>query len=469
MSERLLVEAVGVSLTWLLSWRLHSAKSRQVLLLASSYIFYAGFGFWFLGVLVASTLVNYAWGSCLRRKPTAGLLWVGVLVNLLLLSSFKYLPGAVETWAPQSFLAAKLTRILLPIGISFWTFEALSYLFDVYRDQDLDPSLLEFSLYMAFGPTVLSGPICRLPDMLPQFRVIRPFEWSDMQCGLQRIWLGVFMMTLARILGDGMLPGQGIDAGFVQAKLSGIDVWLLSIGYGFQIFFDFAGYSHIAIGIGRLFGFRLPENFNDPYLSTTPSEFWTRWHMSLSFWIRDYVFLPLATARREIWWRNLSLVISMMIFGLWHKAKWVFIIWGAYHGVLLVVHRFWRQTQQRFGFEWSGRLATLVSWLITFLVICLGWVFFRASNLSQAVAMVRAVLSPTNYHTLTLTPHIYLLVTATVAGYFLLVTLRRLYGATDELEFSWIPIELRLACYAAMIYLVVFHAAQPQAFIYFQF
>ena len=469
MSEKLLVEGLGISLAWLLSWRLRSARSRQILFLGSSYLFYAGFALWFLGVLVASTLLNYGWGWYLRRRPTAGRLWGGVLLNLLVLGSFKYLPGIAGTWAQTSFLAAKLTQIVLPIGISFWTFEALSYLFDVYRDQELNPSLLEFCLYMAFGPTLLAGPICRLPDLLPQFRAAQPPKWTDARYGLQRIWLGVFMMTLARTLSAGVQPGQGIDAGFAQANLGGIDVWLLAIGYGFQLFFDFAGYSHIAIGVARLFGFRLPENFNLPYLSTTPSEFWTRWHMSLSFWIRDYVFLPLATVRREIWWRNLSLVVSMVIFGLWHKAKLVFIVWGAYQGVLLVLHRLWRQTQRRFGFEWSGRLATPISWAVTFLAICLGWVFFRAPDLKQATAMVSAVLSPASYGALALAPHYYLLVAATLAGYFLLVPLRAWCGPRGESAFSWIPIELRLACYSAMLYVVVFRMAQPQAFVYFQF
>lgn len=469
MSGKFPIEAAGVVLAWLLSWRLRSARSRQALFLISSYLFYAGFALWFLGVLVASTLINYVCAAYLRRRPTTGRLWAGVLLNLLFLGTFKYLPGIAEMWAQQSSLATRLTQIVLPVGISFWTFEGLSYLFDVYRDQELNPTLLEFCLYMAFGPTVLSGPICRLQDLLPQFREVRPFEWSDKQRGLQRIWLGVFMMTLARTLGAGILPGQGVDAGFERAHLGGIDVWLLTIGYGFQLFFDFAGYSHIAIGTARLFGFRLPENFELPYLSTSPSQFWTRWHMSLSFWIRDYVFLPLVMVRRELWWRNLALVISMVIFGLWHKAKLLFIVWGAYQGVLLLLHRAWQQTQRRFGFEWSSRLPTPVSWGVTFLAIMLGWVFFRASDLKHAITMVGAALSPARHQALTLPPNYYLLLLAVLAGYFLVVALRARFGPRDELVFSWLPIELRLACYAGMLYLVMFHTARPQAFIYFQF
>jgi alginate O-acetyltransferase complex protein AlgI len=474
MSKTWLVEAVGISLACLLSWRVSSPRLRQVLLLISSYLFYAGVAHWFVGVLVASTLMNYGWGSLLRRRPTAGLLWGGVLVNLLLLGGFKYVPGISASWAQMSPFAA-LTRIAVPVGISFWTFEALSYLFDVYRDQEIDPSLLEFSLYMAFGPTVLSGPICRMPDMLSQFREARPLEWEDLRYGLQRIWLGIFMMMVARTLGSGLQPGQGVDAGFESTRLGGIDVWLLAIGYGFQLFFDFAGYSHIAIGVARLFGFRLPENFNLPYLSTSPSEFWTRWHMSLSFWIRDYVFLPLATARREVWWRNLSLLISMVIFGLWHKATLVFVIWGAYHGVLLVLHRVWQQTQRRFGFDSTGWFFTPMAWLVTFLAICFGWIFFRAPNSEKAFAMSRAALSPAAYHAPSFALDYYLAVGATLAGYFLVSALRARLGAEDESIFAWIPVELRSGCYAAMLYMLIFlyfvafQTTQPHAFIYFQF
>src|ERR1700730_3699664 len=456
MSEKLWLEALGISIAWALSWQLRSPKSRQILLLGSSYLFYAGFALWFPAVLLGSTFMNYAWGSYLRRRPTVGRLWGGVALNLLLLGIFKYMPGIAGTWAQQSLLAAKLTQIVLPIGVSFWTFQALSYLFDVYRDQDLDPSWLEFCLYMGFGPTLLSGPICRLPDMLPQFRTVRTREWSETRRGLQRIWLGVFLMTLARILGAGLLPGQGLDAGFELTNLGGIDVWLLAVGYGFQLFFDFAGYSHIAIGTALLFGFRLPENFNLPYLSTSPSEFWTRWHMSLSFWIRDYVFLPLATLRRELWWRNLSLLISMVIFGLWHKATLVFVIWGAYHGVLLVLHRLWQPAARRFGFEWSGWFFTAISWLVTFLAVCFGWIFFRAPNSEKAFAMSRAALSPASYHAPSFALDYYLVVGATLGGYFLVSGLRTRLGVKDESIFGWIPLELRSGCYAAMFYVLIF-------------
>jgi alginate O-acetyltransferase complex protein AlgI len=200
---------------------------------------------------------------------------------------------------------------------------------------------------MAFFPVTIAGPVCRLPEMLPQFRSERTTPSSEILEGLRRIAVGAFMMQVAQLLSQGILAGDNIVSGFDRTtRWSGPDVWCLAFGYGLQLFFDFAGYSHMAIGAARALGIGVPENFERPFASTTPSIFWTRWHMSLSFWIRDYVFLPLATMRRAIWWRHFALIIAMTVFGLWHKASPLFLIWGCYHGILLVLHR---QVQQANG------------------------------------------------------------------------------------------------------------------------
>ena len=291
--------------------------------------------------------MNFLFGKWLRREPSASILTAGILLNLALLSVFKYLPAAGVS-LPFSSLQ-RFSHLALPLGISFWTFQAMSYLFDLYREEDLDPSFVELALYMAFFPVTISGPVCRMPEMLPQFRSEELVAWDAIGRGLRRIATGVLMMQLAKMLGQGILAGDGIVSGFDRVKnWSGPDVWCLAFGYGLQLFFDFAGYSHIAIGAAQALGFTIPENFARPFQSTTPSMFWTRWHMSLSFWIRDYVFLPLATVRREVWWRNLALVISMVVFGLWHKASVLFLLWGCYHGVLLVLHRSGAAIQAQF-------------------------------------------------------------------------------------------------------------------------
>lgn len=418
MSARLLSYAIALLVVWFVAMRMRSTRARQWLYLLASYAFYATWGPSFLIVLVFSSLMNFALGEWLKKRASAKRLWVGIVLNLVLLSTFKYLPLVGNLAASGSTLSG-LKHILLPMGISFWTFQALSYLFDIYREEELDPSLLEFCLFMAFWPTVLSGPICRLPSMLPQFRQPWSVGEQDLGIGLRRIATGVLMSVVAGVMGAGLRAGQGVDAGFDQlARLSGPDVWCLIFAYAFQLYFDFCGYSHVVIGAARLFGIQLHENFDRPYLSTTPSIFWTRWHMSLSFWIRDYVFLPLATLRRELWWRNLSLIIAMFIFGIWHRGSLLFMIWGTYHGLLLVTHRQWQELKKRFNFQWEGILATGISWLLTFSAVCLGYIFFRSDNLSQAFRMLRAILNPAAYRHFYLPPGFYLMTFLAVAGYF---------------------------------------------------
>jgi alginate O-acetyltransferase complex protein AlgI len=191
----------------------------------------------------------------------------------------------------------------------------------------------------------------------------------------------------------------------------------LAFGYGLQLFFDFAGYSHIAIGAAKVLGFTLPENFARPFQSTSASIFWTRWHMSLSFWIRDYVFFPLMQLRREIWWRNLAFVVSMILFGLWHKATLLFLLWGAYHGVLLVLHRQVEGLERKYDWTPPQVPWTTLSWITTMGLMNLGWILFRANSLPKARQMLSAVLSPASYPSHFLSGSLYLLVLALAAGY----------------------------------------------------
>lgn len=390
--------------------KVRSRTIRQAALLIASYALYLTWGLWFTAVLLASTLMNFLLGRWLRRKPTALPLWTGILLNLTLLSTFKYLP-AISTLPAFSCLA-------LPLGMSFWTFAAMSYLFDQYRGEELNPTLSEFALYIAFFPVTISGPICRLPDMLPQFRSEEITSWEAIAHGFRRVATGVFMVQLAKLLGRGILAGDGITSGFDRAThWTGPDAWCLALGCGLQLFLDFAGYSHIAIGAAQMLGITVPENFARPFHSATPSIFWTRWHMSLSFWIRDYVFLPLATARREMWWRNFALVVSMVVFGLWHQASVLFLLWGCYHGVLLVLHRQVQQLQRRFDWNPPAHLWTTLSWIATTALINLGWILFRANSILQARQMLAAIVSPQTYASHILSGNLYLLVATIAAGY----------------------------------------------------
>ena len=406
---------------------IRSPRIRQVILLLASYGLYLTWRPWFAAVLLGSTVMNFAVGEWLRKKASGIALTVGIILNLALLAAFKYLPELA------THSASPFAQLALPLGISFWTFQALSYLFDQYRGEELNPTFLEFALYMAFFPVTVSGPVCRLPDMLPQFCQEEPTSWEDTAEGLRRIAIGVFMVQLAKLLGQGILGGDGINSGFDRAaQWTGPDAWCLAAGFGLQLFFDFAGYSHMAIGAAKALGFTIPENFDRPFTSTNASTFWTRWHMSISFWIRDYVFLPLAMLRRGTWWRNFVLVISMVLFGLWHRASILFLIWGVYHGVLLVSHRQVQALQRRLNWN-PGRLWNAAAWLATMAFISLGWIFFRATSPPAVRQMFGALFSPASYGSHFLSGSLYLLVFGLGAGYALTVLL------IDALNHSAIP------------------------------
>ena len=417
-TAQLLGYAIGLVIVWIASMRLRSITARQVLYLIASWLFYYSWGGWLIVILIFSSLMNYTLGEWLKKRITSGRLWTGILFNLILLCVFKYLPllGSV---APSGSPLTLLKQMIFPLGVSFWTFQALSYLLELYREEELDPTLIEFCLFMSFWPTVLQGPICRMSSMLPQFRQDWAVTNDDLKTGVRRVSIGVLMSVTAGVMAGGLYAGAGVDALFsTTTHFSGIDVWFLILGYAFQLYFSFCGYSHVVIGAARLFGIQVQENFDRPYLSTTIAVFWTRWHMSLSFWIRDFLFLPLATMRREVWWRNLSLVIAMFVFGLWHGGTFLFMMWGVYHGILLVLHRQWQEFRKRVGFEWTGPVATAISWWVTFSTVCIGYIFFRAENVRQAFAMLKAIASPGAYRHLTFDHSFYVMTLLAALGYF---------------------------------------------------
>ncbi|HVN17833.1 MAG TPA: MBOAT family O-acyltransferase [Dongiaceae bacterium] len=396
-------------------------KVREAVLLISSMALYLTWQPWFAAVLFTSIIVNFLIGRWLRINPHWLTLSVGVIFNLVLLSAFKYVPALTIHLLPVPL--QPLAHLALPLGISFWTFQGLSYLFDLYRGEELDPSLAEFALYMVFFPVTISGPVCRLPDMLPQFRSEETTPWSDIAAGFRRIAIGFFMMQLGKLLGQGILAGDGIVSGFDHAtRWTGPDVWCLGFGYGLQLFFDFAGYSHMAIGAAKALGITVPENFERPFASTNTSIFWTRWHMSLSFWIRDYVFFPLAPFRRELWWRNLALALSMVVFGLWHKATLLFLIWGSYQGALLVMHRQVQQLERRKNWE-PPKIWTPLSWTATAVLVSFGWIFFRANSTTQARQMLAAIATPASYSAHHLSTSLFVLIAMLAVGYSVVLLL----------------------------------------------
>jgi alginate O-acetyltransferase complex protein AlgI len=466
MNVTALSYVVFLALLWPLVRFFRSPRSRQVLLLAASYFFYFTWSRWWLAILIVSSLSNILLGQWLRRRPVAARLWTAVGFNLVLLLVLHYL-------GPQLASIPALQRFLLPVGISFWSFQALSYLFDVYAGEALDPTLLEFLLYMAFWPTVLSGPVCRLGEMLTAFRRAALPNFDDVSAGTRRILSGLFMkLVLAHILANGLEPGEGVNFGFdgLEGGWSGFDAWMLAVAYAMQLYFDFAGYSNIVIGSARLFGIRLRENFQQPFLSTSPSEFWTRWHMSLSSWIRDYVFLPLASLRREHAWHLLALVISMGLFGLWHGATVLFLCWGLYQGVLLVAHRILRLGESALGRSIPALTGKVLGWGFTFASVTLGWLMFRARDIAVAGTMLKAVFTPRGYFHLGLRPNFYLITLLLLTGYFAYIAGTELLARAPSRHPATVAVLLfQPLYYAAAILAIIAWSGRQSVFVYFQF
>ena len=438
MLARLFLYGLAILIGLITFTRSNSPRLRQAVLLVLSYLLLITWGAWFALLLLGSTVMNWLLGRWLRRSRRSHVLWTGIALNVVLLSTFKYLPELAHS--ASSATLQRFSHIVLPLGISFWTFQAMSYLFDLYGGCDLDPNLLEFGLYMVFFPVTISGPICRLPEMLRQFRFPKAISRADLGRGLSRIATGVLMMLLSQLLDQGLRANEGINFGFDQAtRWSGADVWCLASGFGLYLFFAFAGYSHVAIGGAKLLGFTIPENFDRPFLSTSPSMFWTRWHMSLSFWIKDYVYFPLALQREEQWWGKLCLLISMIIFGLWHKGSALFLLFGCYQGMLLIGHRQVQELKKRFDWRPPQVAWSFISWLTTAALISLGFIFVRARSLSQAVQMFRTVLSPGSYSEHFLPPTLYLLLAALAIGYaitLLVIAALDRYSSKPDLAIS---------------------------------
>ena len=352
--------------------------------------------------------------------------------------------------------------VLVAVGISFYTFQAVGYLVDVYRGFDKKPTLLEFLVFMSFWPVVLSGPICRMPEMLPQFRKPNA-TWNHGPEGIQRIVLGLFMkIVLADSLARGIYDQGGVNKGFDQIQnWNPVDIISLSFGYGLQLFFDFAGYTHIAIGSALLVGIRLRENFRSPFGATSPGDFWGRWHMSLSSWIRDYVFFPLATRRKSSGWRLFAVVVAMVVFGAWHGLAATFLLWGLYHGLLLAGQRMLARGPEK-------RIPSAVGWTVTFIVINLGWILFRSQSLEQAGKMYAGLLSIGQPASLAVAFH--LLVIVLFGGHLLMLVSRSFVA--DWLESERVRRIRRLASpafFTAVFLLTLAWGESESPFVYVRF
>ena len=365
-------------------------RLRKAFLVAASYLFYMSWNPPFGLLLLFSTVLDYnlarRMGRVESRAGRRTLLALSLLGNLGLLAYFKY--GEFLTRSAYQLLGmgatavpSYLSDIVLPVGISFYTFQTLSYTIDVYRRrQPVSTSLLDFALFVSFFPQLVAGPIVRSVHFLPQLGRPRTVDAGDVEQGLMRIWTGL----LKKVVFADML-GAYVDVVFGQLEVyRGLNVLLAIYAYAFQIYFDFSGYSDIAIGLGRLFGLRIPENFNRPYLASSPQELWRRWHISLSTWLRDYLYISLGGSRGTELRTYLNLMLTMALGGLWHGASWNFVLWGVFHGALLAVHRALAGARG----EGQARTPRWLRQIVTFHLVCLGWVLFRSPDLATAVTVL---------------------------------------------------------------------------------
>lgn len=373
-------------------WSLpRGGSARLGLLVAASYLFYGWWDWRFTALLALSTLIDYHVGSQLNsatvERQRRGWLVVSMLTNLALLAFFKYSGFAAESsnailqWL-HSGGQLPVPEIVLPVGISFYTFQTMSYTIDIYRRQAQPASsLLHFAAYVSMFPQLIAGPIVRYTDVEEQLRTLdRPPEWSQFGIG---IWFFVVGMaqkilcadTIAGIINP--LLEQHATVGFAGA-------WFAMLGYTCQLYFDFSGYSNMAVGLGAMLGFTFPQNFDSPYKSRSIAEFWRRWHITLSSWLRDYLFIPLGGSRYGGLLTLRNLVIVMFLGGLWHGAGWTFVLWGLYHGGLLALHRLWRGAVR-------VKLPSVCSVVITFLCVVFGWALFRSTDMTMASNLLSAM------------------------------------------------------------------------------
>jgi alginate O-acetyltransferase complex protein AlgI len=383
---------------WLLrKWR----PAQNVLLLAAGYYFYACWNPKFLSLLILSTVVDHACGLWLARveSPRArkSILALSVVLNLGMLGLFKYFnffADSLHVLLASAGVPIPLRHlhVLLPIGISFYTFQSMSYVIDVYRGE-IKPTrnLVQFATFVSFFPHLVAGPIMRPATMLPQVASRRRFDVHQFYDG----WYLIFWGLLKKVVVADNLALIVNDLFGRWATLDGGLALLAVYAFAFQIYGDFSGYTDIARGAAKCMGFEIPLNFNLPYFATSPKDFWSRWHISLSAWLRDYLYIPLGGSRgtRLLTYRNL--MVTMALGGLWHGAAWTFVVWGIYHGVLLVVHRLASPWLDRIQPSdpidracWKG-----LRIVVTFHLVCLGWLLFRAESMQQAAGMLSAIVN----------------------------------------------------------------------------
>ena len=451
----------------------HRWQNRMLLL--ASYVFYGSWDWRFLSLILISTVVDFFCGlkidAAADKKARKHFLIFSLMTNLGLLGVFKYfnffaenLGALLSVFGFQSNLA--VLNIVLPVGISFYTFQTLSYTIDIYYGR-MKPTrcFADFALFVAFFPQLVAGPIERASHLLPQLQQPRRPSLEQFYQGCYLFFWGLFLKmfvadNLARIV-DPIFAGGPYDGGMV---------WIGVYGFAFQIFGDFAGYSNMARGIAKLLGIEIMNNFLAPYMAANPRDFWRRWHISLSTWLRDYLYIPLGGNKGGDFLTLRNLLLTMLLGGLWHGAAWTFVVWGLYHGVLLIAHRLGGPLLEK-AIRPTGIAAG--AWQVLkiggfFVLTCIGWLIFRAQSMGQLGEMFKAMFTPwANSDPALVTERLW-----QVLFYTYIVILMQImqYLSDDELVIFRLRIPVRALIYVVLFYMILVRGVTGgKEFIYFQF
>jgi alginate O-acetyltransferase complex protein AlgI len=453
-----------------LSW-----KVKKVNLLLASYIFYAAWNPPFILLLWLSTVVDFYVGRALYTQENPNkkklLLVVSLIGNLGMLCFFKYGTFLLDNFVALSHLIGfdynpAKPNIILPAGISFYTFTTLCYTIDMYKKESQPvKSLLDFSLFVTFFPHLVAGPIVRPPQLVPQFESPRIASRKQMMDGLLLLTLGLFMKV---VLADGMLASTA-DAVFSSTDaLPALDTWAGVLAFSGQIFLDFAGYSTCAIGVALCLGFVLPQNFNYPYAAIGFSDFWRRWHITLSSWLRDYLYIPLGGSKNGKTKMYFALMMTMLLGGLWHGANWTFVVWGGLHGLYLWVEKFFKD-RRGVPTEITTSANTVSNFayaMLTFMLVNITWVFFRADTFEKSWVMLQSMVGIVDGKPLLTT--LALLKVAVIIPILVLCHwfLRNTKILDVAYKMSWIWLSI---FWSAMLLMLIWAQESGSSFIYFQF
>ncbi|MFY9459194.1 MAG: MBOAT family O-acyltransferase [Aquabacterium commune] len=372
-----------------------------VWLALSSLLFY---GFWdarYVTLLLGSITCNFGFGWWLSQAHASGqmsvkrrVLQLAIGVNLMLLAYFKYANFFIDNLNALAGLNWTMAAIVLPMGISFFTFTQIAFLVDAHEGKVREHNFVHYVLFVTFFPHLIAGPVLHHKDMMPQFATPSTYriQWGNVATGLLLLILGLCKKTL---LADAFAPYATAlfdAAGQGDVPLTTYEAWAGALAYTFQIYFDFSGYTDMALGIALMFNVRLPTNFNSPYKATSIIEFWRRWHITLSTFLRDYLYIPLGGNRHGTMRRHVNLLTTMLLGGLWHGAGWTFVVWGGLHGLYLIVNHLWQASTRRGWVVWpSGWAGRMLGGAITFVAVVTAWVFFRADSVPQAVTLLKAM------------------------------------------------------------------------------